>query len=463
MSFRTRLTLVAAAAVAIAIVLASIGVYFAVRGFLRDQIDDDLRAQAPVRPISVEVPPPSGQPLEPLDEFTIRPIPGPLGGPRYLIQMISVRGGAVAPRGQRALPVSARARAVAAGREDAYLEDVTVAGRHFRVYTSPFAPGRAVQVGRSLEEIDRTLRTLAVVLGGFTLAGVAFAALLGLLVARAALRPVRRLSDATEHVALTHDLTRRIEVEGADELARLAVSFNTMLEALERSLGAQRQLVADASHELRTPLTSVRTNVELLARRDGLTQGERERVLLDVVAQLEELSELVADVVELARGSEPAEELDDVRLDLLVAEEVERARRHSPRVSFDARLQPCVVRGAPRRLARAVANLLDNAAKWSPPGGRVEVAVAGGEVTVRDHGPGIAESDLPHVFDRFYRAPSARGLPGSGLGLAIVRQVAETHGGSVIAERADGGGALLRLKLRQTGEIDVPLVRCTNS
>jgi len=156
---------------------------------------------------------------------------------------------------------------------------------------------------------------------------------------------------------------------------------------------------------------------------------------------------LVADLVDLARGDEPQPDIEDVRLDTLVAEAVERARRHASDKVFSTQLEPCVVEGVPARLDRAVTNLLDNAAKWSPAGGRIEVSVHDGKVTVRDHGPGIADADLPYVFDRFYRAEAARGLPGSGLGLAIVRQVAESHGGTVAAERANGGGARMSLEL----------------
>jgi two-component system sensor histidine kinase MprB len=220
-----------------------------------------------------------------------------------------------------------------------------------------------------------------------------------------------------------------------------------MLEALQTSEHAQRQLVADASHELRTPLTSLRTNIEVLAQVDALPPADRERLLADVLAQLDELTVLVTDLVDLARGDEHASVTEDVRLDLLVGEAVERARRHALGRRFETHLDPCLVRGVPSRLDRAVSNLLDNAAKWSPIGGRIVVRVAGGEVRVRDYGPGISESDLPFVFDRFYRAPAARGLPGSGLGLAIVRQVVESHGGSMRAEQPDGDGALFVMQL----------------
>lgn len=233
---------------------------------------------------------------------------------------------------------------------------------------------------------------------------------------------------------------------GDDELSSLARSFNAMLDALERSAKSQKRLVADASHELRTPLTALRTNIELLMRGD-LPQEVHKEVSRAVVSGLEELTALVSDVVELARDEEPAVLVESVRLDELVEREVTRAARHWPSTAYSVSVEPTVVRGVPDRLARAVANLLDNAAKYSPAGGLVEVSLRGGVLTVRDHGPGISPDDLPHVFDRFYRAPSARALPGSGLGLAIVGQVVDSHGGSVSAAPAPGGGTLVRLAL----------------
>jgi two-component system sensor histidine kinase MprB len=224
-----------------------------------------------------------------------------------------------------------------------------------------------------------------------------------------------------------------------------------MLGALEESTRAQSQLVADASHELRTPLTSLRTNIEVLASERSLPPGERERLLSDVVEQLHEMTTLVAELIELARGEREPARVEEVRLDLVAADAVERTRRNRPGVTFTTDLQESVVHGVPATIERAVANLLDNAAKWSPPAGEVEVVVRDGEVTVRDHGPGIDEEDLPYVFDRFYRASSARGMSGSGLGLSIVRQVAEAHGGEVVAERPEGGGTLMRLRLNGAG------------
>ncbi|HSC90888.1 MAG TPA: HAMP domain-containing sensor histidine kinase [Gaiellaceae bacterium] len=446
MSLRARLTLVAAAAVAVAVALASLGAYFAVRSVLRGQVDEALRERAADVRLPQRYPTPDFELLE-------RPLLG--GAPGY-IQLVGADGTAVRRRGASIPLPDAGAREVAAGDRDAFLEDATVAGTHVRILTAQLTPGVAVQIARPLEEVDRTLRRLAGVLAVFAIGGIVLAAVLGRAVAQAALTPVRRMREATRHVATTQDLSRRIEVSGTDELSGLAADFNVMLGELERSLAAQRQLVADASHELRTPLTSLRTNVELLARDDRVPAEERRAMLSDAIVQIQELTALVGDVVELARGNRLDEEPQPVRLDELVDAEVERAQRHAPEVRFDAELQPTTVTGSPSALARAVANLLDNAAKWSPGGAAVEVRVADGTLTVRDHGPGIADEDLPHVFDRFYRAPSARGLPGSGLGLAIVRQVAEAHAGHVSVARADGGGSLFRLELPVAERPTVP-------
>jgi two-component system sensor histidine kinase MprB len=279
------------------------------------------------------------------------------------------------------------------------------------------------------------------------MAGVAVAAGLGLLVARLAVRPVEALTASAEHVAATKDLSHRFVRETDDELGRLGEAFNTMLGALESSEEARRQLVADASHELRTPLTSLKTNIEVLADGDALSVKDREGLVTDVVEQLDELNLLVSDLIDAAREIEPVEALVLVDGGALVRDAVERARRNHPDIEFHVEVDDFAVRGVPRRLGRAVGNLLDNAAKWSPPGGIVEVQAGAGSVTVRDHGPGISEADLPHVFDRFYRATEARAMPGSGLGLSIVAQVADTHGGRAVAANHPEGGATVTIEL----------------
>lgn len=444
MSFRARIAIAAAGAVALAVVLASILVFFVVRGELRAQIDEALEQRA--REISstplAEVPSRSGESF-----LAIRP---GFDQPSTYVQLVRSDGTTLRqPYEDFDLPVPDDVLVLAQSVRDAegIFSDTEVSGRHFRVFAFAYGPGYAVQVARPVVETDEALAQIRLYLALVALAGIGLAAAFGLIVSGAALAPVRQLTRAAERVSETGDLSERIEVGGRDELSRLAISFNTMLAALEDSTRAQRQLVADASHELRTPLTSLRTNIEVLASDRALPDEDRGRLLSDVVEQLGEMTTLIAELIELARAEQHPSEQEDVRLDLVAADTIERARRNRPGVEFSASLEESVVHGVPATLERAIGNLLDNAAKWSPPGTAVEIEVRDGNVAVRDHGPGIADEDLPYVFDRFYRARSARGMPGSGLGLAIVRQVAEAHGGEVVAERADGGGTRMILRL----------------
>jgi two-component system, OmpR family, sensor histidine kinase MprB len=438
MSFRTRLALVSAAAVGLAVVASSAVVFVVVRGQLLGEVDQALTDRA--RELL------TGPGLQ-TDENGDLHVPGPRFGTPDFIQAVPAQGPVLLTNYEnRPLPVSDEAREAARGGGDSRFSTVHVEGIDLRVFTVPGSP-YALQIARPITEVNKTLDRITLFLVMIAAGGIAIAAALGLAVSQAALRPVRRLTETAEHVTETGDLSERIDVTGEDELSRLATSFNTMLAGLEQSSSAQRQLVADASHELRTPLTSLRTNIEVLARGDKLAKEDRERLLEDVVEQIGEMTSLIRELIELAReDSADAEAPEDVRLDLIAAGAVERARRNRPNVFFTTDLEEATVHGAPSTIERAVANLLDNAAKWSPPGGEVEVGVRAGEVSVRDHGPGIAEEDLPYVFDRFYRARTARGLPGSGLGLAIVKQVADAHGGQVLAEAAEGGGTRMRLR-----------------
>lgn len=443
MSFRARLTLAAAAAVAVAVVIASAVTYALVRNELRGQFDETLQERAATLPRLGLLGDRDGE------QFLGIP-PEPYGGAAVLTQLVRADGRAITPPGAAArLPVSERVLEAARGElDEPFYEDARVDGTHVRVLTIPLhESGYALQVARSLTEVDRSLSRISRWLLAIALVGIGLAAALGLAVARAVLAPVQRLTRTAEEVSETRDLSRRIDASGSDELSRLATTFNTMLEALEDSARAQRRLVSDASHELRTPLTSLRTNIEVLARDDALPPDDREQLLRDVTEQLMEMTALIAELVELARGDQTPADPEDVRLDLVTADAIERTRRNRPGISFEPELEESIIRGVPTTIERAISNLLDNAAKWSPPEGVIEVTVRQGEVTVRDHGPGIDDSDLPFVFDRFYRAPAARGRPGSGLGLAMVRQVAEAHGGTVTAEPADGGGTRVRLAL----------------
>ncbi len=306
----------------------------------------------------------------------------------------------------------------------------------------------AFQVAISIDDANHALGKIELWLVLIAIGGIGLASASGFLVARAALKPVRNLSETAEHVRTTRDLTQRINVKGNDELSHLAMTFNGMLESLDEAAKQQRQLVQDASHELRTPLTSLRTNIEMLASEHPIPPEERAHMLSDVVAQLTEMTALIGELTELARGEEPHPLFEEVRLDLIAEDAIRRTVRNHPEVSIDADLTPTTLVGTPATLERAVANLLDNAAKWSPAGSRIAVRLADNELTVRDQGPGIAADDLPHIFDRFYRATSARSMPGSGLGLAIVKQVADAHGGTIAAETAPGEGTIMRLTFR---------------
>lgn len=373
------------------------------------------------------------------------------------------------PEAAYLLPVSAPVREVAAGARAPYFSNVTRFGQSLRMLTTPFGDGRALQVALRADPVERGVRQAAVLLAAVGGAGVLLAGVLGYAVSRTGLAPVARLTSTAERIAATRDPRHRIELPPGppgrqDEVTRLAASFNTMLGELEQSVSAQRRLVADASHELRTPLTALRTNAELLARADRLTPAQRERASGALGRQIREVTGLVNDLIELARDEEPLRLLEEVRIADLAEHAVATARTHWPRVRFELEVGPgaaeAVRPGVPARLARLLTNLLDNAAKFSPVDAPVEVSLSayggggggrngsggragdGLELSVRDHGPGIAAEDLPYVFDRFYRAEAARALPGSGLGLAMARQIARAHGAELTARAAPGGGAL---------------------
>ncbi len=453
MSYRRRLMLLAAVAVSLAVALASVATFLSVRAQLRDSVDDDLRSLN--RRVATQ-PAPSAAPtrrqIDPEQErrrFLLLLPSSPLGEQAGYAQVVSSAGRIQPPPGQSALLAAGpRVKAVAQGRAQPFFYDSTLSGTEVRVYVGPFGDGQALQAARSLEDVNATMRRVTLVLVLVSLGGVVLAAMLGGIVGGSAMQPVRRLMRGTRYVAATQDLSRRVEAVGDDELAGLARSFNAMLEALAESRRAQRQLVADASHELRTPLTTVQANVELLSRAHELSPVERVQLREDLLSQLRELTLLVGDLVELARERPPESDLEELDLAALVESCVERVRGHGPSVRFVADLEPSLVRADRVRLERAVTNLLDNARKWSPDGGTVEVEVTDGELVVRDEGPGIDAADRPHVFDRFYRSAESRRLPGSGLGLAIVRQVAEMHGGATWATAPRlGRGAELHMRL----------------
>jgi two-component system sensor histidine kinase MprB len=430
MTLRLRLALVAAGVVAVVLASASAVVYFSMRHGLRAQVDSDLTTHA----YAIQQRPEGA--FRGFGDFS-----------NDAVEIIAANGHIVGGNTNE-LPVDADMRAVASGGRDAFYRDTVVRGYHLREVVAPLPdPLGAAIVARSLHDVDTQLAHLRLILLLVSLGGVGVAGLAGALVSRTTLAPVRRLTAAAERIARTGEPSERVPETGRGELTRLAASFNTMLGALEESLETQRRFVADASHELRTPLTSLQTNIDVLRQEGRLEPAARERLLADLHRESQEMRSLIGGLLELARGEDPQLERREFQLDELVDEAVGRARARFPAVSWTAELEPTVVDGYPERLERAVWNLLENAGKWGGDGSSVEVALAGGELRVRDHGPGIEPQDRPLVFDRFYRSPAARAMPGSGLGLAIVREVAEAHGGTVVAEEAPGGGALLRLQL----------------
>jgi two-component system sensor histidine kinase MprB len=437
-SLRARLTIGTVGTLAVAICVGLVAAYIVVRGQLVSEVDKSLKARAGA-----------------LATFTRR-APGPLpsnlnfpppkfGAAAGYVQIVG-RGMVALPSGERTrLPIEG-AVAVASGSRASFFRDATVSGTHLRIYTARINKTTAVEIARPLTEVDSALARIRLYFLLAALAALAGAAAVGAAVARTALRPVKRLTEHAERIAETGNLAERTNERRSDELGRLAHAFNTMLDALSRSVSAQRQLVGDASHELRTPLAAARANLELVQLHEQLPLEERRRLLADAEVELREMTDLIEGLVELARADAATPDRQPVRLDHIVDEVVAAAERRSD-VTFQAELEPTSVNAGPGPLTRAIANLVDNAVKWSSESTSVEVAVRDGTVTVRDHGPGVDPADLAHVFDRFYRAPAARTLPGSGLGLAIVRQVAEAYGGTVTAERADGGGALFTLSL----------------
>jgi len=437
-SLRVRITVIAALAVAVAVLATSVGIYAATARALQVGTDREL---ARIADELLRRPRPDGSGTG----FRSGPRTGRFGGPGGFVQVVGPEGRTLGATGIT-LPVSDRTAAAARdpGIERRFHESMQTQGVPVRILNVPLERG-VLQLALPTSDIAETLGDLRRQLALGSIAGIVLAALLGLAVAQRAVRPVHQLTELAEDVAATGDLTRRIDAAKNDEVGRLARTFNGMLASLEEARAAQQQLVADASHELRTPLTSLRTNIEVLERADRLPDASRRELIRDVVGQLDEFGRLVDGLVELARGAQPAQAATPVRLDEIVESAVERLRTFTRGREFVVQAQPSTVVAEADRLDRAVTNLIDNAIKYGR--GPVEVRVGQGTVSVRDHGDGIAEEHLDHVFDRFYRSPEARSAPGSGLGLAIVEQVARSHGGEVTAANAAGGGAVFTLRL----------------
>ncbi len=449
MSLRTRLTVIVAVIVAVAVVGGAYAAQLSAHDALQSETDKFLHDRA----AEIVSHPPGGDggfgaPTD-NDRDNHRP--------NYefdAVQQIIDRNGTVTDSlpGQPSLPIDAEDRAIARDLSASRYRDVTVSGQEYRMITASLSGGGAVQIAREVSETDDVLDVLRNRLVIIALAGIAFAALAAWLVMRRATRPIVRLTDTAEHIAATQDLTTPIPVKGDDEVGRLAASFNTMLIALDTSREQQRRLVVDASHELRTPLTAVRTNIDFLGHATTLDADERAQLIAETRLELDELTNLVTEMVDLATDVRSEEPVEPVVLADVAQDVATRFRRRSgteitvtivPEDGADAG----TVDGRRVMLDRAVANLVDNALKFSPPGAAVDVTVRGTTIEVADRGPGIDPEDRGRVFDRFYRATSARTQPGSGLGLSIVSQIAELHGGTVALDARDGGGTVARLAL----------------
>ncbi len=445
-SLASRVTLLATMAVGLSVALVAAAAYFTVRHQLLDTLDRSLTARAYAAAQS-----------NTLNRLTADEVPSwMVGAADVRIGFINADGGIQSAPEENGEPITLGRPEIQVARGVATHSARTIRNSEgeFRVAAvQSKEPGVALVLAQSLDSNRYTLDKLGFVLLLFGALGVITAGLAGWAVARNGLRPVRRLTSAAEEIARTEKL-EPIEIEGNDEIARLASAFNAMLAALAASRDRQRQLVADAGHELRTPLTSLRTNLDLLAqadRRGGLSPESRAEILEDVQFQIGELTTLIGDLTELAREETPPVTLESVDLADVAARAVERVRRRASSLHFDTHLESWWLTGDAAALERAVTNLLDNAAKWSPPLGTVTLRLEKGVLRVADEGRGISDEDLPHVFDRFYRSTDSRGLPGSGLGLSIVRQVAERHGGSVRVGPADPeGGAAFWLSLPGT-------------
>ncbi len=437
MNLRSRIALLVAGSVAVCMLLvAAIAFISTVREIERDA-DNQLSARAErfryeFGPGSVENPSLRG-----------------LFGPNQPIQFIDGEGTPIFTFGiEEPLHVTpVDLEAIKSGEPSAIHTEQT-AGGAFRIITVPAENGGGLMLAQNLVEQQEFLNRIQAQFVVIGLIGAASAGLIASGLAAAALRPMGSLAAAAENVARTQDLGATIRVRKNDEVGRVSQAFNTMLTALESSRSQQKRLIDDASHELRTPLTSLRTNIDFLQRADNLELSERKDILRDVNFELEELTTLVSELVELAKDNQTSDEpimaIDLGALVSRVAERAERRYNQAVVVTSDA----TVVSGRPTLIERAVSNLIDNAHKWSSPDTPIEVTVAAGEVRVRDHGPGISDADKARVFDRFYRSDKARTLPGSGLGLAIVEEIVAFHGGTTIVEDAPDGGAVVGFRVQ---------------
>ncbi|MEV7023496.1 HAMP domain-containing sensor histidine kinase, partial [Kitasatospora sp. NPDC093558] len=461
-SLRSRLTFLSAAAVAVAIALSALACWFIVEKQLYSQVRTDL-ASAPL-PLPPRVPSLS---CYDTPQAALQAQPRGVAPENSTAVARDTQYVVQDPTGVCLPPAATKAIVLRPGDSDVFrmkLGQSVIRDGHFtdgtpaivRVSLTHFGPRPALlMVASPTQSVEESLQGLAILLGAVSVGGILLAAVAGRIVAHSSLKPVDQLTDAVEHIARTEEVGTTIPVHGDDEIARLSTSFNSMSTALANSRERQTRLIADAGHELRTPLTSLRTNVDLLIRSDAtgrpLPPATKTKLLGNMKAQMQELTVLIQDLLQLSRpdSPKPGPSLAVVALHEIAQRAVERAKLRGPGLAFDTATEPWFVHGDAFALERAVINLLDNAVKYSPPGGTIEVRLQDGVLTVRDHGPGIPPDELQYVFDRFWRSPSSRQLPGSGLGLSIVAQSVRDAGGEVaLGPAGDGGpGALATVRL----------------
>jgi two-component system sensor histidine kinase MprB len=443
MTLRTRFAMVTGVIVLVVVALVGFGAYAAAANQLYGQVDDSLDTRVNQIADALQR---NNRPMVP--GFRQRnPITDELLQTEFdaVTQIIDPTSGIVATAGKVDLPEHERDDAMASSGDGFHRETVSLEGGNYRILTVAMPNGVLIKVGKNVNDIDDAIGGMRAWFIGIAVAGFGLAAIAGWMFASKVSKPIELLASSADDIAQTQDLDHNVEVTGANEVTKLASSFNTMLAALRRSVTRQRQLVQDASHELRTPLTSLRANTELL-QRPSLSDSERTAILADMRAEIDELTELSSELSALATDQKAAEQPTTVDLREVADEIATRARRRTTGDITVSSIGETHVTARMHQLERAISNLVDNAIKFSPDGSDVAIIISDGRIVVQDNGPGISTADKPHVFDRFYRATATRSLPGSGLGLAIVAQFAEDHGIATIVEDAPNGGAVVGLQ-----------------
>ena len=446
MKLRTRFLIATSVIVFLTVGILSVAIYATVSKHLLSEVDNTLDARVvaiaeSIRPRNNAAPRNRRQ-RNPLEEALL-PI-------RFdtVTQVIDPRGNVVIALGQVDLPISNEVIEMVSNPLAQRIRITTqIDGVSYRILSVPILRGGALQLGKDISDIESAKDGILLWLFVLGLLAIAASGSAGWFIARRTARPIQKLAAAAEHIAATRELTTTLEISGDSEVRQLAVSFNSMLGALRLSREQQQQLIQDASHELRTPLTSLRANSELLER-ENLDTETKNLILRDIRAEVDELAALTGELSSLASDQRLVEQLQIVNLGEAVEEVVDRACRRSGRIINLERKSPASIRVRPSQLDRAISNLIDNALKFSPLSGPVEVLVSDKRIEVCDHGPGISDADKPHIFDRFYRAVATRALPGSGLGLAIVKQFADDHDAKIEVVDTLGGGTTMIVQFK---------------